>query len=241
VTFRFVSFLWYCKRHLLSFHPCCFSLLLLFGFVELYSLSSPIVLMLLLPSFCAMLSDMPYISFTHIRFVLYYIPFISFLYLLMFFPWFSVLGASCHLLCFEDADWHRIEDTIFKLETRQRPFCQCLWIILLSFCITLTLLIPWQDFAHYKSGVYKHITGFALGGHAVKLIGWGTSDEGEDYWVCWQFINLYLILDNNFKHMLLFIILCVLTLLLFTVSASCKSVEYKLGGCMFLELFFQLE
>lgn len=50
-----------------------------------------------------------------------------------------------------------------------------------------------QDFAHYKSGVYKHITGDVMGGHAVKLIGWGTSDDGEDYWVCWQFLYL-----NNF-------------------------------------------
>ncbi|XP_019422386.1 PREDICTED: cathepsin B-like [Lupinus angustifolius] len=41
----------------------------------------------------------------------------------------------------------------------------------------------YEDFAHYKSGVYKHITGVALGGHAVKLIGWGTSDDGEDYWL----------------------------------------------------------
>lgn len=41
-----------------------------------------------------------------------------------------------------------------------------------------------QDFAHYKSGVYKHVTGEYIGGHAVKLIGWGTSEEGEDYWVC---------------------------------------------------------
>ncbi|WJX79949.1 Cathepsin B-like protease 2 [Trifolium repens] len=41
----------------------------------------------------------------------------------------------------------------------------------------------YEDFAHYKSGVYKHITGYALGGHAVKLIGWGTSEEGEDYWL----------------------------------------------------------
>nr|CAB3499991.1 unnamed protein product [Digitaria exilis] len=40
-----------------------------------------------------------------------------------------------------------------------------------------------QDFAHYKSGVYKHITGGIMGGHAVKLIGWGTSDAGEDYWL----------------------------------------------------------
>lgn len=41
----------------------------------------------------------------------------------------------------------------------------------------------YADFAHYKSGVYKHITGEALGGHAVKLIGWGTTAEGEDYWL----------------------------------------------------------
>ncbi|RWW11214.1 hypothetical protein BHE74_00028784 [Ensete ventricosum] len=41
----------------------------------------------------------------------------------------------------------------------------------------------YEDFAHYKSGVYKHLTGDEIGGHAVKLIGWGTSDEGEDYWV----------------------------------------------------------
>ncbi|KAK9036288.1 hypothetical protein V6N11_078295 [Hibiscus sabdariffa] len=42
--------------------------------------------------------------------------------------------------------------------------------------------IVYEDFAH-KSGVYKHVTGEVLGGHSVKLIGWGTSDEGEDYWL----------------------------------------------------------
>lgn len=41
----------------------------------------------------------------------------------------------------------------------------------------------YEDFAHYKSGVYKHVTGEVMGGHAVKLIGWGTSEEGEDYWL----------------------------------------------------------
>lgn len=41
----------------------------------------------------------------------------------------------------------------------------------------------YEDFAHYKSGVYKHITGYVLGGHAVKLIGWGTTDDGDDYWL----------------------------------------------------------
>ncbi|KAM7275061.1 hypothetical protein ACFE04_016927 [Oxalis oulophora] len=41
----------------------------------------------------------------------------------------------------------------------------------------------YEDFAHYKSGIYKHVTGDVMGGHAVKLIGWGTSDAGEDYWL----------------------------------------------------------
>lgn len=41
----------------------------------------------------------------------------------------------------------------------------------------------YADFPTYKSGVYHHVTGQQLGGHAVKLIGWGTSDKGEDYWI----------------------------------------------------------
>ncbi|KAI3449317.1 hypothetical protein Pfo_005982 [Paulownia fortunei] len=41
----------------------------------------------------------------------------------------------------------------------------------------------YEDFAHYKSGVYRHLTGDEMGGHAVKLIGWGTTDDGEDYWL----------------------------------------------------------
>lgn len=41
----------------------------------------------------------------------------------------------------------------------------------------------YEDFAHYKAGVYKHVTGEYMGGHAVKLIGWGTTEDGEDYWL----------------------------------------------------------
>ena len=50
-------------------------------------------------------------------------------------------------------------------------------------CYFTAILSGKQDFAHYKSGVYKHMTGDVLGGHAVKLIGWGTNEDGEDYWV----------------------------------------------------------
>lgn len=41
----------------------------------------------------------------------------------------------------------------------------------------------YEDFLAYKSGVYSHQTGSALGGHAIKVIGWGT-ENGEDYWLC---------------------------------------------------------
>ena len=41
----------------------------------------------------------------------------------------------------------------------------------------------YEDFVTYKSGVYQHITGSALGGHAIKMIGWGVED-GVKYWLC---------------------------------------------------------
>mmetsp|Transcript_12214 Transcript_12214/g.19940 ORF Transcript_12214/g.19940 Transcript_12214/m.19940 type:complete len:341 (+) Transcript_12214:34-1056(+) len=40
----------------------------------------------------------------------------------------------------------------------------------------------YSDFPNYKSGVYKHTSGSALGGHAIKIIGWGVED-GQDYWL----------------------------------------------------------
>ncbi|KAL5013652.1 hypothetical protein ScPMuIL_007922 [Solemya velum] len=40
----------------------------------------------------------------------------------------------------------------------------------------------YADFPSYKSGVYQHETGELLGGHAVKILGWGT-EEGTPYWL----------------------------------------------------------
>ncbi|XP_022101486.1 cathepsin B-like [Acanthaster planci] len=40
----------------------------------------------------------------------------------------------------------------------------------------------YSDFPPYKSGVYKHETGSVLGGHAVKILGWGV-ENGVDYWL----------------------------------------------------------
>jgi cathepsin B len=40
----------------------------------------------------------------------------------------------------------------------------------------------YADFPTYRSGVYKHTSGDELGGHAIKIIGWGV-DSGTPYWL----------------------------------------------------------
>jgi cathepsin B len=40
----------------------------------------------------------------------------------------------------------------------------------------------YSDFVHYKDGVYSHQTGSMLGGHAIKIIGYGTQ-SGTPYWL----------------------------------------------------------
>jgi cathepsin B len=34
----------------------------------------------------------------------------------------------------------------------------------------------------YKSGVYQHVSGEELGGHAIKVLGWGV-ENGTPYWL----------------------------------------------------------
>ena len=40
----------------------------------------------------------------------------------------------------------------------------------------------YQDFYAYQQGVYEHVSGGLVGGHAVKIIGWGALN-GTPYWV----------------------------------------------------------
>ena len=45
--------------------------------------------------------------------------------------------------------------------------------------VTMTV---YSDFLNYKSGVYQHVKGEALGGHAVRMLGWG-EEAGVPYWL----------------------------------------------------------
>ncbi|EKX43088.1 hypothetical protein GUITHDRAFT_73372 [Guillardia theta CCMP2712] len=40
----------------------------------------------------------------------------------------------------------------------------------------------YQDFLAYQSGVYRHVSGPELGGHAIKIMGWGV-EAGNKYWL----------------------------------------------------------
>jgi len=41
----------------------------------------------------------------------------------------------------------------------------------------------YEDFETYTSGIYQHVTGSYLGGHAIKMVGWGV-ENGTPYWIC---------------------------------------------------------
>lgn len=56
----------------------------------------------------------------------------------------------------------------------------------------------YADFPTYRKGVYQHVTGQELGGHAVKIVGWGVED-GKDYWLVANSWNKYWGLDGFFK------------------------------------------
>lgn len=40
----------------------------------------------------------------------------------------------------------------------------------------------YEDFLTYKSGVYHHVQGKSLGGHSIKILGWGV-EAGVPYWL----------------------------------------------------------
>jgi len=41
----------------------------------------------------------------------------------------------------------------------------------------------YSDFMSYRGGVYKHRSGQLMGGHAVKIVGWGVDETEGNYWI----------------------------------------------------------
>ena len=46
-------------------------------------------------------------------------------------------------------------------------------------------LSAYEDMYNYEGGVYEHTTGDLVGGHAMRIVGWGHNedDDGHLYWI----------------------------------------------------------
>jgi cathepsin B len=40
----------------------------------------------------------------------------------------------------------------------------------------------YKDFYHYKEGIYRRTSDEVMGGHAVKIVGWGV-EQGTEFWI----------------------------------------------------------
>jgi len=56
----------------------------------------------------------------------------------------------------------------------------------------------YADFENYASGIYTHVSGSSVGGHAVKMAGWGT-ENGVKYWKVANSWNKYWGEDGFFR------------------------------------------
>ncbi|CAJ0594679.1 unnamed protein product [Cylicocyclus nassatus] len=74
-----------------------------------------------------------------------------------------------------DKFWGKDVDLTGKNETNIRKEIYRNGPVIASFDV-------YADFIYYESGVYVHKTGAYKGGHAVKIIGWGT-ENGVPYWL----------------------------------------------------------
>jgi len=46
-------------------------------------------------------------------------------------------------------------------------------------------MVVYSDFETYTGGVYSPTRrGVKIGLHTIRIIGWGTSERGTDYWTC---------------------------------------------------------
>jgi cathepsin B len=43
-------------------------------------------------------------------------------------------------------------------------------------------LVIYEDFMNYGGGIYKHVEGEEIGGHAMKLLGYGHDEKEGLYW-----------------------------------------------------------
>lgn len=87
---------------------------------------------------------------------------------------------ACPSKCKDGSDikkYHAKEGTIAFLSNPQS-----IQVDLMQYGPVDTGMEVYEDFMNYNGGIYKHTSGKLLGGHAIKIIGWG-QQNGENYWI----------------------------------------------------------
>eukprot|EP01092_Planopodium_desertum_P008124 TRINITY_DN33684_c0_g5_i1.p1 TRINITY_DN33684_c0_g5~~TRINITY_DN33684_c0_g5_i1.p1 ORF type:complete len:335 (+),score=108.13 TRINITY_DN33684_c0_g5_i1:3-1007(+) len=88
---------------------------------------------------------------------------------------------NCNKKCSNGDTWHddlHLVDTVYGIDQNANKIAT---EIMTNGPVEAAFSV-YEDFLTYKTGVYQHTTGSYLGGHAVKIIGWGT-ESGTPYWL----------------------------------------------------------
>ena len=100
---------------------------------------------------------------------------------------------KCPTVCSESTyatpfskDKHKAKQGAYRLDTVAKAQADILKYGSISAAFTV-----YSDFLTYTSGVYTHKSGSELGGHAIKISGWGTTADGVDYWIAENSWNNY--------------------------------------------------
>jgi cathepsin B len=89
---------------------------------------------------------------------------------------------SCKKKCEDGSDWSSSKHYVSSVYSLSRKVEEIQAEIQKNGPVEAAFSV-YEDFLSYKSGVYKHVSGKMLGGHAIKIIGWGyDNSSSQSYW-----------------------------------------------------------
>lgn len=86
---------------------------------------------------------------------------------------------KCQNTCKSSSDVYR---KYHATSYRQMSYASQIKYELFNYGPVATGYLVYQDFMSYRGGIYKRTSDYLLGGHAVRIVGWGT-DGTTEYWV----------------------------------------------------------
>ncbi|KAL0218865.1 hypothetical protein P9112_004518 [Eukaryota sp. TZLM1-RC] len=90
-------------------------------------------------------------------------------------------SEKCKTKCHDGSEMKRYH--LHKFSTRSYRKEEDMIAALIKYGSAEVAFTVYEDFMSYKGGIYHHVQGRQLGGHAVTLIGYG-EENGVKYWLC---------------------------------------------------------